>query len=209
MATKPTNLFRWASGGGAVITEPTSGKKDTGFGTTAEILAGELLNWLFNGAYQWFAYLDDLAAQAFTWTAAHAFNAGLSVPSGQKISLADNPAATTGVTNKLCAKNLPKAWARIQLNGTATPTIQNGFNIASVSAGVGGLSVSIADDLAGTTHSCPVAMSSIAGSFCSASANASGTVGIHIYDGTSGGAEWNPATQQSGQIVFLAVFGEQ
>lgn len=95
MATKPTNLFRWASAGGAVITEPTSGKKDTGFGTTAEVLAGELLNWLHNGAYQWFLYLDAFLTDAHTWAGAQTFSGAVNLNGTNTLSTATTLAHPT------------------------------------------------------------------------------------------------------------------
>ena len=84
MATKPTlNDARWGetSGGaeGANNVAATEGKKDTGFGTSAEQLAGSLLNWMFHEAYKWFRYVDDFLATANTWTALQTFPAGISV----------------------------------------------------------------------------------------------------------------------------------
>jgi hypothetical protein len=215
MATKPDITdARWGETvGGAAATnlaEANDATKDTGLATNAPLPSG-LLNFMWRQAYRWFKYVDelftDIAGTAWTWTATHIFNGTVTL--NGTIGVAGNPAATTGVTNKLTAKSIAKAWARIQLNGTASPTLVNGLNVTSVSAGVGGLSVTIADDLAGTTHGCPVANTSIAASFCTCVNGSAGSVSVHIYDGASAAAEWNPATQQSGQVVFFALFGEQ
>ena len=72
MATKPASLPEWASGGGAVITEPTSGEKQDG-AVSGEFARAEHINWALNLIYLWLAYLDDLAAQAFAWTGLHTF----------------------------------------------------------------------------------------------------------------------------------------
>ena len=86
MAAKPTlSDLRWAELAdgtpAANLAAPTSGKKDTGFGSTAEAVAGGLLNTLFREAYRWAKYVDgiltDIAGTAWTWTAAHVFNAGI------------------------------------------------------------------------------------------------------------------------------------
>jgi hypothetical protein len=43
-----------------------------------------------------------------------------------------NPPSTSATANKLHAKNIPKAWGTVT-DGTATPTIADGYNVASVS----------------------------------------------------------------------------
>lgn len=78
MAAKPTSLPRWATGGGAGVTEPTEGKKDTGW-LFLERPAHEYLNWLLNLVYLWVVYLDDIANIAWTWTVAHIFQRGITV----------------------------------------------------------------------------------------------------------------------------------
>lgn len=74
MAVKPVNLFRWASSG-AGISEPLEGDKTTGFppSPTPKVLVGELLNWFFNGAYQWFQYLDAVETFPHTWNKTQTF----------------------------------------------------------------------------------------------------------------------------------------
>jgi hypothetical protein len=44
-----------------------------------------------------------------------------------------NPPAAVGVANGLCAKNICKAWAAVSCASDGTPTVADGFNIASVS----------------------------------------------------------------------------
>lgn len=76
MATKPAKLPRWATTG--TKTEPTEGKKDSGY-ITSEKPSAQVFNWILNTIYLWCAWLDDLANQAFTWTLAHTFQAGVVV----------------------------------------------------------------------------------------------------------------------------------
>ena len=56
--TKPTlSLARWADGGGANITAPPSGTRDTGFQGGTPALSGQV-NALLNQHYLWASYLD-------------------------------------------------------------------------------------------------------------------------------------------------------
>lgn len=84
MPAKPATLPRFADGSTAVVTVPTEGEKDTGWVAGAPAPAGRF-NWLFLWIYRWIEYLNDtatlaadiavdLAARAFTWTAAHTFS---------------------------------------------------------------------------------------------------------------------------------------
>jgi len=54
---RPTKLPRWATGGTAVIVEPSEPEKDAGH-LPQTILTAQLANWLANLAYQWITYLD-------------------------------------------------------------------------------------------------------------------------------------------------------
>lgn len=57
MATKPATQPRWADGGGALITTPSSGAQDVGHvPNTAP--AAQLFNWFWNLVYLWIAFFD-------------------------------------------------------------------------------------------------------------------------------------------------------
>lgn len=45
-----------------------------------------------------------------------------------------NPTSTVSFTNYLTAMNIPKAWANVDCNATATPAILAGFNVTSAGA---------------------------------------------------------------------------
>lgn len=85
--TKPTTLPRWGeiAGSQGVVganeVEPASGKKDTGW-VPGEEPPAEYFNWWKRLVYDWIQYINDLANQAFTWTAAHVFNAGIAIAMG-------------------------------------------------------------------------------------------------------------------------------
>lgn len=55
--TKPTKTFRWASVG-AVTSEPLTTEKDTGW-VIAQKPPAQYMNWIQNGSYQWFAWLNE------------------------------------------------------------------------------------------------------------------------------------------------------
>ena len=63
-----------------------------------------------------------------------------------------NPGATTGITNQLRAKNLVKAWAKIELNSGADPTLDDGFNVSSVTSTTAYVEVNIADNMNDTEY---------------------------------------------------------
>lgn len=71
---KPTILPRWATDGGADVTEPSSGQKDSGYVDAQAPDAGEL-NWLLLNNYLWEVWLDAFESTAHTWTATQTFDA--------------------------------------------------------------------------------------------------------------------------------------
>lgn len=82
------------------------------------------------------------------------FDQGVTVPlngGGVNFTGANN-LATDSVVNKAVALNTPKVWAHITLNGTATPVITDGFNIASVSQAGSVVTVTIAGDMANANY---------------------------------------------------------
>lgn len=63
--SKPATQPRWATGGGALITTPSSGAQDTGHVPDTAPTA-QLFNWFWNLVYQWIAYLDAFNASIAT-----------------------------------------------------------------------------------------------------------------------------------------------
>jgi hypothetical protein len=59
MATKPTNKPRFATGAGADVTEPSSGKKDSGW-INLEFPPHDQFNWLHELTYDWIFYWDAI-----------------------------------------------------------------------------------------------------------------------------------------------------
>lgn len=72
MASKPVTLPVWNTSGANRVT-PSGGLQASGY-ANGDIVASSELNWFKNLVYQWAAYLDDLAAQAFTWAGIHTFS---------------------------------------------------------------------------------------------------------------------------------------
>jgi len=136
-----TSLPRWATDGSAQITEPSSGKKDTGW-VPAEKPPAQYMNWLFKTIYNAAVVLDGLAGIAMTWTAAHVFNAGLSASSAaftgaitvQTPTVAANPLRFDSV---LGVANLPA------LNRVASSDSGSFYTTSATLVDVTNLSVSI------------------------------------------------------------------
>jgi hypothetical protein len=80
MATKPTEIPTWATGGGAPIVEPPLLKRANGW-ATGERPPAQFFNWLQNRAGQWFEYLDDLTNQALSWTVNQTFQRAIDLGS--------------------------------------------------------------------------------------------------------------------------------
>lgn len=71
---KPTKTPRWASAAGAVITEPTEGKKDIG-DQVEERPPAQYRNWVAKITHDWVLWLQDIENQALIWNALQTFNA--------------------------------------------------------------------------------------------------------------------------------------
>lgn len=104
MATKPASLPAWNTGG-ANNTEPSAGEKVSGW-TVGQQPPSSYFNWWQKLTYEWTAYLDDLEAQAFTWTGLHTFQNNVSV----------------AVTSANPALNASNAGANVAVNGLNTGT---------------------------------------------------------------------------------------
>jgi hypothetical protein len=80
---KPSNLIRWATGVGTTL-EPTEDEKTAGF-VALQKPPARWHNWLWNGAYQWFSYLNNLHNETqflnktYPWTGAHAFSGSVGI----------------------------------------------------------------------------------------------------------------------------------
>ena len=83
------------------------------------------------------ALYANLADQAMTWTQLQTFNAGATVPAGQKITLSETPTASTDAVNKNYVDNhLMAAWFGALENvpgvyTTSTTSTITGYNIHS------------------------------------------------------------------------------
>jgi len=92
---KPSTLPRWANlAAPGDLVDPPSGKKDSGW-LTGEKPPHSYFNWWKNLVYLWTVYLDGLTGEALTWTAAHVFQAGVTMTrnSGSQTLLVSNAGA--------------------------------------------------------------------------------------------------------------------
>ncbi len=85
-------------------------------------------------------------------------------------SNATAPASNAAQPNKLTKKSFAKAWALIDCNGTATPTIVDGINIASVSQSIAGgtngdITINLANAMTSTDHAVKTWWQDYGGSF--------------------------------------------
>lgn len=58
MATKPTDSVEFSTGGGALVSEPTLGKKQEGW-VPNKRLPARWLNWIMRAYYRWISYFDE------------------------------------------------------------------------------------------------------------------------------------------------------
>jgi hypothetical protein len=76
------------------------------------------------------------------------------------LSHATNPATTTGFTNRLTPRNIPKAYGYVTTDGAGAITLQDGFNIASATKSVTDVIITFGTALANNLY----AVSVVAGS---------------------------------------------
>lgn len=94
-----TSKLRWATvtAGGPEVVEPDNTHKDNGW-VSAEEPPHTFFNYWMNVVYLWLVYLDGLPAEAMTWTAAHIFQAGITVTStGTAVTATGASGAFSGV----------------------------------------------------------------------------------------------------------------
>lgn len=184
----------WATGSGSGIGVVGDGGTSSGTGVSGQGGTPNGIGGLFTGVG------TGVAVQVHTGHAS--FTGG-------------NPAATTGFTNTLTPKNLVKAWGLVTLSG-AVATLQDGFNIASVTRGAGiDVDVTFATAMASATFAVVASGAYVAGSSTTpvavhAHAQTSSTVtfhGVRISGGGSAIAPLDPSVDVYG-IAFV-VFAQQ
>ena len=109
MATKPTDLPRWATDAGRTL-EPTSGEKDTGWQAGYKPPARKM-NWLFNTIYDWIvwlAYAVFRESHAVVADETKTGYTGLEQYSSSKCTLpADALEEPVLLAKKICRKSMP------------------------------------------------------------------------------------------------------
>lgn len=118
MATKPTIAdARWATDGGAELTAPSSGLRDSGFVATTPIVA-DYVNVEFKEFYKWALYLSDGAL-----TGDHSVAGNFSTTKSIAFSGVISPSAITGSVDNYAPTSLADAIAiRQDLSAAATLT---------------------------------------------------------------------------------------
>jgi hypothetical protein len=113
--------MRWATGGTAALSEPSSGLRDTGFVAGTQVDEG-YVNKLLKNSYLWQQYLNGLEGEALTWTAAHIFNGAVTINT--------TPTLSHGFTSSNVAINSASP-------GTEGGHITGGANTGSGNGGAG------------------------------------------------------------------------
>lgn len=209
--SQPSEQPEWASGGSAVITDPSSGKKALGW-AVSEKPPAQYFNWWMNLVYQWVQYLAGLAGEAFTWTAAHIFSAAVTF-NGAIGGASD--AATTAQLNRLRGKNLCKVWAYISTDGSGGVSLHDGFNVASVAISFGVLTITFAQGMADTEYSVNVTPQTFSGGaafFGNAHTKATGSIQVvlcDVFNGLGGGAGALVNFAAHAVSLSVQVFGKQ
>lgn len=76
--SQPSTLPTWDS---TAVNITTPGSEQTNGWAPTQAPSAEVFNWFFYWVYRWLYYLQHITTEALTWTAAHAFNGGLSASS--------------------------------------------------------------------------------------------------------------------------------
>lgn len=71
---------------------------------------------------------------------------------GLSLASMSNPAKTTAFTNTITPKNLIKAWGTVTSSGASSVTLDDGFNVTSVSLNASDLDVVIADNMSSANY---------------------------------------------------------
>lgn len=92
-----------------------------------------------------------------------------------------NPSSTTAISNTLTPANLPKAWAYVTAG--ASPTVNAGFGITSVTCSASVMTVTFAQAFSGSSYAV-LATSDTAGTYFSARPSTTTTALVGAYDQT-------------------------
>lgn len=220
---QPASQPRWANVGGDIV-EPASGKKDVGW-IDAELPPHSYFNWYMNLVYQWTLYLAGLAGEAFTWTAAHIFQAGIvvtqSTSNGNGASVTGNgtgkggvfvggSSSGTGVHSTAGAGNGKGGeffgtgtGAGLQATGGATGDGANFTGGATSGNGVTGTAVGAASGVSGSASNTNGSIG-VSGGSGTAGTNQAGVKGTANHNGAAG--VWGKGHNSSN--AGAGVFGE-
>lgn len=123
------------------------------------------------------------------------------------MSAATNPAVTTGFANRLTPRNIPKAFVSFTTNGSGGVTVNDGFNVASVTLGLNDSTVTFGTAMGNNTY---IVVGTAAGgqpmAFFTQTKNV-GSVLVRVMTFASPGTPLGPTTNSF--KVELAVFGAQ
>ena len=125
------------------------------------------------------------------------------------LSHADNPAATTGFTNRVTPKNIAKAFISMGTNGSGSFTVNDAFNVTTGSIALGLLDITIpfAASMGNTNYT--VVGTAYTGQVKAFLVQTKNTNNVHIrvFNFSDLGTPLNPATNSFG--LDLVVYGAQ
>lgn len=99
---KPSKKPRFATGGGAIVTDVPAGKRDVGW-TDGDPLEGPYLNDLLKNIYEWVNYLDGLNGEALSWSVLQTFAASLkTASSGPMVAHLQSDSKPPGAQLRFC-----------------------------------------------------------------------------------------------------------
>src|SRR6266851_574311 len=119
------------------------------------------------------------------------------------LSGGSNPASTQGFSNSLTLKNTVKAWGKITTDGAGGVTVQDGFNITSVSISTTQIIVNWATNFANTNYA-PVGNSFSGGpQFYYVVLTPVGSMTFEIRSSTAPGTALNPQTTATTSLITV------
>lgn len=113
--SKPASVVSWATTGGTRL-DPTAPEKAAGFANGQRVPA-RWLNQLFGLLGDWTTYLNGLAGEVFTWTAAHAFTSTVTVTNDLVYAAPVTRKISINASEELIANVASSSWTIDYITG--------------------------------------------------------------------------------------------
>jgi hypothetical protein len=122
-----------------------------------------------------------------------------------------NPNSNVGFISKVTPKNIIKAWARFTLDSSTTPTLNDGFNISSVTvSGVNG-TLTLVNPMTAGSYACTGSAQTSTLAYLVTIDSSAATVGFHLWGLASAGPSITQANMQTttGPVLNIICVGSQ